>query len=92
MVGIAGDAEITLPAAGDPVVLEPRDMAGFPQRRVELHGIGHDQGLAQRRNVGVEQDQGPGAAVAQGKRERLTAAAARDTCRFEIHVRIGHHG
>jgi len=45
-IGISGAAQIALQVARDPVVLKPADMAGFPQRRVELCRIRHGEDSA----------------------------------------------
>ena len=65
MLGIGVDAEVTLPIARNPVVLKPADVADFPDRRIELGGVGHGQRFAERGDVGVEQGERARATVLQ---------------------------
>ena len=80
VVGIATDAQRTLPVAGNPKILKPADMPGFPERRIELQGIRHGQRLAESGDVGIEQRQGAGSAVAQGGGEKVAPSGAGGGC------------
>ena len=76
VLGIGLDAKVALVAAGNPVILKPADMAGFPERRIELCRVWYGQCFAEAGDVGIEQRQRAPATVAQCLGKRGAAAAA----------------
>ena len=57
VVRVAGDAGHALAIAADPPFLEPRHVAGFPHRRIELWRVRHGKRRTQRGDIGIEQAQ-----------------------------------
>ncbi|HRD90868.1 MAG TPA: hypothetical protein PK752_21820 [Accumulibacter sp.] len=58
MIGVSSDAKGALAVARDPKILEPADVAGFPQGRSQLRREGNVQRRAQTVFKGGQQVQG----------------------------------
>ena len=73
---VGKEAKAALLAAGDPIILKPADMAGFPERRIELCRVRHRQDFAEVGDVGIERGQRAPATVVQCLGKKGAPAAA----------------